>query len=173
MDSGVQILSISTALAKHLNLEIKNLKTILDPEATGGSQIPYLGYVETKLWIPEVKPFDRDILMLVLLDSLHSDQVPVAIGTLHIDMLIQLATQEELESIGHCWKWGTVATKIAMDQMWLGGQMPIVDLIEKDVKLTRNITIQPSDTVQTIGLSKVPICNKGVNVIIEPSPVDR
>ena len=55
-----------------------------------GSRVPYLGYVETRLKIPEVKAFDRDALMLVLLDSPYSERVPVAVRTLHIDMMIKL-----------------------------------------------------------------------------------
>ena len=34
-------------LVKTLKLELKNLKTILDLEATRGLQVPYLGYLET------------------------------------------------------------------------------------------------------------------------------
>ena len=105
------------SLAKTLKLDIKNLKTILDLEATGGLQIPYLGYIEMQLKIPEVRAFDGDVLMLVVLDSPYCKRVPVVIGTLQIDMLIKLATWEELETIGHCWKGGAVTTMIAMCQM--------------------------------------------------------
>ena len=55
--------------------------------------------------------------MLLVLDSPYCERVPVAIGTLHIDMLIKLATQEELEKIGCCWEMGAVTTMIAMCQM--------------------------------------------------------
>ena len=55
MDSGAQISSITISLAKTLKLEIKSLKTILDLEGTGGSLVPYLGYIEMHLKIPEVK----------------------------------------------------------------------------------------------------------------------
>ena len=51
------------------------------------------------LKILEVKAFDRDGLMLIVPDSPYSDRVPIAIGTLHIDVLIKIATQEELEKI--------------------------------------------------------------------------
>ena len=37
--------------------------------------------------------------MLVVLDSPYFERVPVALGTLCIDMLIKLATWEELEKI--------------------------------------------------------------------------
>ena len=37
--------------------------------------------------------------MLIVPDSPYSDSVPIAICTLHIDVLIKIATQEELEKI--------------------------------------------------------------------------
>ena len=46
INSWAQISSIIISLARALKLEIKNLRTILDLEATGGLQVPYLGYVE-------------------------------------------------------------------------------------------------------------------------------
>ena len=55
--------------------------------------------------------------MLGVLDSPYCERVPIALGTLHIDMLIKLATQEELEKIGPCWRRGAVTTRIAMHHM--------------------------------------------------------
>ena len=114
IDSGVQLSSITISLAKTLKLEIKSLKTILDLKGTTGLSIPYLGYVEMLLRIPEVKAFDRDILMLVLPDSSYCNRVTIALGTVHIDMLIKLATQEELGKLGHSCKRVAVLTGIAM-----------------------------------------------------------
>ena len=66
-----------------------------------------------------------------------------------------------------------MTTKIAMHQMPLIGKVPLIDQIDNEVKLTKNITIQPFDTVKSMGLSK--ICNheKHINIIFEPSPVER
>ena len=114
IDLGCNFLQLPISLAKTLKLEIKSLKTILDLEGTGGLLIPYLGYIEMQLKIPEVKAFDRDVLMLVVLDSPYCDRVPMVFGTTHIDMLIKLATQEELGKLSHCWKRGAVLTRIGM-----------------------------------------------------------
>ena len=46
--------------------------------------------------------------MLVVPDSSYCNSVPIALGTIHIDMLIKLATQEELGKCSHCWKRGAV-----------------------------------------------------------------
>ena len=113
IDSWAQLSSISISLAKMLELEVKSVRTILDLEGTGGLTIPYLGYVETRLQIPEVKAFDRDVLMLVVQDSSYCNRVPIALGTTHIDMLIKLATQEELGKLS-CWKRDAVSTGAVM-----------------------------------------------------------
>ena len=106
LDSGAQLSSITETRAKELNLEIKQLRTILDLEGTGGVEVPYEGYVELNLDIPEIKGFQEDILMLVVKDSEYGKKVPVAIATLHLDMILDLATKEELENIGRKYQRG-------------------------------------------------------------------
>ena len=59
--------------------------------------IPYLGYVEADLKVPEVSAFDTDVLLLIVPDSAYTKHTPIALGTLHIDMVINLATKTVLE----------------------------------------------------------------------------
>ena len=96
IDTGAQVSSISLAMVKRMKLRIHQLQTLLDIEGTGGTEVPYLGYVEVHLCIPEVQKFDLDVLMLVVPDSQYTENVPIALGTLHIDMLLELATEREL-----------------------------------------------------------------------------
>ena len=56
--------------------------------------MPYLGYVEGHLKIPEVKAFGLDVLLLIVPDSTHTQHTPITLGTLHIDMVIKLATKK-------------------------------------------------------------------------------
>ena len=72
-------------------------------EGSGGFTVPYLGYVEATLNIPEVKAFQEDYLFLVVNDHTYGKRVPIMIGTLHIDMIIDPATKEELEQISIAW----------------------------------------------------------------------
>ena len=46
LDSGAQPSGISLKLAKKLGLKIYQLDTLLDIEGFGGTDVPYLGYVE-------------------------------------------------------------------------------------------------------------------------------
>ena len=103
IDSGAQISQLTNSLVTALGLELKNLKELLPLEGAGGIIVPYLGYVEARLKIPEMKNFDEDCLFLVMSDHTYGDCVPVTIGTLHIDMILDRATKEELEVLRQAW----------------------------------------------------------------------
>ena len=57
---------------------------ILKFKATVGGDIPYMGYVEVNLKIPEIKAFNENVLMLVKEDITYAQHVPIQLGTLHI-----------------------------------------------------------------------------------------
>ena len=71
---------------------------MLQIEGLGSSEVPYLGYVEAHLKVPEVSAFDTDVLSLIVPDSTHPAHTPITLGTLHLDMAINLATKTELKS---------------------------------------------------------------------------
>ena len=79
---------ITNSLAKALKLSIKQLQTLISKEGLGRITFPYLHYVEATLDIPEVKAFQEDCLFLVVNDHAYGKHVPIMIGTLHIDMII-------------------------------------------------------------------------------------
>ena len=103
LDSGSQLLAISWTWVKKLKLEPKQLQSILQIEGSGDLEVPYLGYVEVQLKIPEVKAFNHDILLLIVPDSAHMQYTPITLGTLHIDLAIKLATKKELETLNKQW----------------------------------------------------------------------
>ena len=57
IDSRAQVSSISDTFASKLGLEIKQLDTLLNLEPTGGGQVPYNGYVELQMRVPNVRAF--------------------------------------------------------------------------------------------------------------------
>ena len=82
-----------------LKLNPWQLHSVLQIEGSRGSEVPYLGYVEAYLKVPEVSAFDIDVLFLIVPYSMHTAHVPITLGTLHIDMVINLATKSELENL--------------------------------------------------------------------------
>ena len=168
IDSGAQVSSISDKFAQELNLEVKKLETLLDLEPTGGGQVPYDGYVEVRLQIPNVQAFDLDVLMLVIPESEYSKTVPVTIGTLHIDEIINLITDEELKSANKKWQRGIISRKVAIKSLQLKENKDVLDKVTGDVKLTRNVQIPPMETITVSGVTTVNSHTKQVNVITEP-----
>ena len=97
LDSGSQLLSISWSWVNNLNFEPKQLQSILQIEGSGGLEVPYLGYVEVQLKIPEVKAFNHNVLLLIVPDSAHMQYTPITLETLHIDMAISPGTNGQGE----------------------------------------------------------------------------
>ena len=89
LDPGCQLSVISLKWVKKLKLKLQQLLSILQIEGSGGLKVPYLGYVEACLKIPEIKAFDLDVLLLIVPDSAHTQHTPITLGTLHIDMVIK------------------------------------------------------------------------------------
>ena len=59
--------------------------------------------MEARLAFPGIQNFNEDCLFLVMSDHEYGNRVPVVIGTLHIDMMLDKATREELESLSRAW----------------------------------------------------------------------
>ena len=91
-------------MARKLKLLIRKLSTMLDLEGAGGTTVPYLGFVEVKLAVPEVSAFEQDVLALVIPDTTYNRQVPFTIGTLRINMILNAATATELERLSIVWQ---------------------------------------------------------------------
>ena len=72
--------------------------------------------MEVHLRIPEVQAFDQDVLLFIVPNSTHTQSTPITLGTLHIDMAIKLATEEELRNLNKQWQRSLVATKLTMKE---------------------------------------------------------
>ena len=169
IDSGANISSISKNFAEKLGLPFRHLDSLLEIEGSGGIEVPYLGYTEVNLKIPGVKAFDEDILVVIQNDSAYSARVPVVLGTLHIDMVIDQATPEELANLGKEWQSGTIGFKVKAWQAALRGEgKPMIDRIDHEIKLSKNITLQPKQATKSTGMVKLPVLSKRLNVTTEP-----
>ena len=99
----------------------RQLQQLLEIEGSGGIDVPYLGYTEVNFQVPGVKALNEDILVVIQNDSAYSNWVPITLGTLHIDMVIEKATSEELQNLGKEWKTGILSVKVGARQAKLEG----------------------------------------------------
>ena len=174
IDTGACMSAITRGFAEALELELKSLDSILDIEGTGGGKVPYHGYVECRLNLPQVEKFDHDVLMLVIDNSQYGARVPIQIGTLHIDMAIDLATNEERMKFKKRWERAEMASYLRMAIMQTDGTKPVINLdeITGNIHLTHDLSLGPFETATVSGLLKGPVKNsayyKRVNVSVEP-----
>ena len=103
-DSVAQVSSVSSGLCKWMVLKVHPLDRLLELEGTGGSAIPYLGYVEVNLQIPGIKGYNKDVLLLVILTTTYSEKVLVMVGFRIIDRAMGMITKRELAKATATWK---------------------------------------------------------------------
>ena len=158
-----------------LNLEPQQLQSILQIEGLGRLDVPYLGYVDTRLRIPKIKAFDNDILLLIVPDTAHTHHTPITLERLHIDMAIKLATKKELENLNKQWKRNLIATKLTMTEAQLVSpeDIQIVSKIDGILKIAKDATIVPFQTIKVKGIIRTPNHYKCVNVVIDDLPENQ
>ena len=125
--------------------------------------------MEVCLGIPEVKAFDQDVFLLIVPDSTHTQSTPITLGTLHIDIAIKLATEEELRNLNKQWQRSLVATKLTMKEVQVLDieEAQIVSQLDSNVKLVRDTTLGPFETIKMKGiLRKTPNHYKRMNVVV-------
>ena len=79
--------------------------------------------------VPGIAAFDLDVLMLVIPESEYSKSVPVMLGTLPIDEIIHLITDEELQQVDKCWQRRIISRKIAMKTAQLKENKDVLDKV--------------------------------------------
>ena len=169
MDSGAQISAISMEFVKRHDLPIFQLQQLLDFEGFGGVDIPYIGYTELTLDIPEIEGFKREILAFVQKDSKYSAEVPLIIGTLHINEILACATAEELGKLSPAWYAGALGSQV-LGKLAQLEKRPMINQIDHYIRLMRDVTIPAMQVQKTIGIAKIPILTKRLNVMTEALP---
>ena len=130
-------------------------------EGTGGGKVPYKGYVESLLEIPKIPDFKDYILMLVIEDSEYGNRVPIQLGTLHIDMILEKAKPEQLVTLGKAYKRGEVGRRIQSKGVMELGK------VCGPIKLTKSITLEAGETVKVNGLSQLKGNVKRLHMVAE------
>ena len=103
IDSGAQLSALPESLVEKLKLKVHNLNTIIEAEATGGSLVPYTGYVEARLSIPGIKVMNQNSLFMVVKDNNYTNRVPVQLGTLDINEALAVVMREEYRNLSVAW----------------------------------------------------------------------
>ena len=166
IDSGAQVSMMTKNLSKMMGLKVHKLHKLLTVEGTGGGTVPYHGYVEEELTLPEVKSFKEGVLMLVIDDSEYRQRVPIQLGTLHIDLILEQATPNELATLGKMWERGRVGRNITNKQAQVEGFS--LESIEGPVKITEQLLLKARETLKMQGIIEIKGNFKRINFTVKP-----
>ena len=123
--------------------------------------------------LPQIKKFDVDVLMLVINDSAYGMRVPIQIGTLHINMALELATEAEMKKLSCKLDGAKMATALRMNSMVVSEDQKFkLDDVRGSVHMTQKMMLGPFESITVSGILKGPVKNsvyhKCVNVSVEP-----
>ena len=108
-----------------------------------------------------MKALNEDILVVIQNDSTYSSRVPIALGTCHIDMVIEMQLPKNYEIWGKNEKWGFWVQRNRLTKPnWRVKIPPMIDQIDHDIKLSQNITIQPRKAMKSMGIIQLPVLFK-------------
>ena len=98
--------------------------------------------------------------------------VPVQVGTLHIDMALDLATETEMKRLSRRWERAKMATALRMNSMVVDEESFKLDDINGTVHTTQKLSLGPFENATVTGILKGPVkssaYHKRVNVTVEP-----
>ncbi len=94
LDTGSTVSTISSSFyhENFAEITLQPLDEILHIECAGGSLLPYAGFIETSVQVPELGGGETEFLMLVVPDTQYSEKIPVVLGT---NVLTALMTDYE------------------------------------------------------------------------------
>ena len=101
-------------------------------------------------------------------DHEYSYRVPVTISTLHIDMIIEQATKDEIDQLETAWGRGKVNRQIQARWIQLEN-LTKLDKITGKVQLTKKVKLKLNQSLKVEARATNPLNTKWVNVIIEPT----
>ena len=109
---------------------------------------------------------DEDCLFLVVPNLKYTERVPVSIGTLHIDRCLEVLRGDEVENLSKAWEH-TLFPRYLMKSKTLKDPEFDLDQVRGTVKLTKDITLSPFETIHVSAKSSVWGHFKRVLVLME------
>ena len=175
VDTGAQISAITQSFAETLKLRVHPLSRLMGPnfkleiEGSGGCDVPYQGYVEVNLKLPDIQKYNQNVVMLIVNDSQFGTKVPIQLGTNIIDEALRVITDKELEKGEQQWRRAKLSSAISKTAEVKTNEEAVLDLkgVNGDVRTTKKVVIPLLETVQVHGLTKYHCHSKRIHVIAD------
>ena len=104
INSEAQVSSVNVGFCKWMALKVHSLDRLLELDGTGGSAIPFLGYIEVNLQITGIRAYNEDVLLLVIPAMTYAKKVLVMVGSKIIDRAMGMITKGELAKTTVTWR---------------------------------------------------------------------
>ena len=139
-------------------------------QGDGGIPIPYKGYIEAILPIPDFTQYNEDVIFLVIPDHKYWERVPVQIGTQVIDHLVVTMTKKELQQAEDTWKQVHLNPVISNRNTVkdLNVSKHILRGVKGEINTMRDVVIQLFATTIVKGIANLMMHSKCMNVVVEP-----
>ena len=150
--------------------QIQLLDQLVPTEGSAGVDVPYLGYVEVRMWVPGINSFDQDVLMLVShTTTCYHKRVPIQVGSRIIDQIVKSLMEEELKSLSQSWKLAYVSTVLSKSLQVSDTEFDL-DQVKGKVVVMKKVVVPAFQMLMVKGLIKVTGHQKCFHVLVEPSP---
>ena len=155
LDTGSMVSTMSASLCQHLDLNIQPLHHMLTIQGDGGHTVPYDGYVEVTLGVPQVKGTNMAAVLLVVPDTTYHKKVPVLLGT---NVLCHFKRQPEMQDP----VWDNVLAMLAKQQALTRNTSSL-----GSVTIGKPLKIPPNGRMMIYGHTRVQAICQRINVCVD------
>ena len=113
LNSGAQISSISKLWVEDLGLPLYELENVVEIEQAGGSLLDYEGFTEVNISPDQIPGLGLSILLLVMPYISYHDQVPVTLGTLTLNNIMDSKVLDGSFELSTNWKYVQQSIELA------------------------------------------------------------
>ena len=105
VDTGATVTIVNAEFCANLGLEVHSIDGLISVSATGGANIPYLGYAVATLEFPNIPIYSEEVVMLVISDPTdYASRVPLQIGTRVIAAVTETLKPGDIRHLGETWR---------------------------------------------------------------------
>ena len=171
VDTGATVTIVSEDFCDQAGLKIQPLRQLVTISATGGTPIPYLGYIVATLEFSHIPNYSEEVVMLVISDTTaNASRVPLQIGTRVIAAVAETLTPADIQHLHETWKQtyiGTLMSCAAQQKKNQDGDPFDLDDVKGPAKLRKEVEIQPFEEVKVWAYTQVRGHSKQVVVCTE------
>ena len=114
VDTGATVTIVNAEFCANLGLEVHSIDGLISVSATGGANIPYLGYAVATLEFPNIPSYSEEVVLLVILDPTdYASRVPLQIETRVIAAVTETLKLGDIKHLDETWR-----------QTYVGNLMP-------------------------------------------------